>query len=266
MTQAAPAGDGRPGRRRRRPGRVLGGVAFALAPWLSLGFGTPIAFIVAAVLFSGLGKVHAAVLWLSAAVYTAALIIGVSASDAASGTSGDHVFIACLLITVVVGGLQALAFTIVAGVKGYRPVRGRAKRDATAEAEPAVRAPAVPAPARPRPFAAAGVPTPIGPNQHTEQQPADTGTHPTAALERRGGTPLPSRPLPPLVIASLVCFALSAAVFVGPVLIAQRAEASHPGSGEGYGFIAVLSIFPCGTGVLLLVVAAAVQLSSKAHR
>jgi hypothetical protein len=63
-----------------------------------------------------------------------------------------------------------------------------------------------------------------------------------------------------------VCFALSAAFFVGPLLIAQRAEASHPGSGEGYGFIAVLSIFPCGAGVVLLVVAAVAQLSSRASR
>src|SRR2546421_5383896 len=109
MTQAAPAGNGRPSRR-RRVGRVLGGVAFALTPWLSLGFGTPIAFILAAALFSYLGKVHAVALWLSAAVYTVALIVGIAESDAGSGTTGDHVFTACLLITTVVGGLQALVF------------------------------------------------------------------------------------------------------------------------------------------------------------
>ena len=56
-------------------------------------------------------------------------------------------------------------------------------------------------------------------------------------------------------IASLVCFVLSLAFFIVPVLIAQRAEASDPGSGEGYGFIAVLSIFPCFAAVVLLVVA-----------
>src|SRR5437773_10125064 len=104
MTQAAPVGNGRPSRR-RRVGRVLGGVAFALTPWLSLGFGTPVAFIVAAVLFSHLGRVHAVVLWLSAAVYTAALIVGLAESDSAPGTTGNQVLTACLLITIVFGGL-----------------------------------------------------------------------------------------------------------------------------------------------------------------
>src|SRR5439155_20712533 len=107
MTQAAPIGNDRPSRR-WRAGRVLGGVAFALTPWLTLGFGTPIAFTLAAVLFSYLGKVHAVVLWLSAAVYTTAFIVEFAASGAASGATGDYVFSACLLITIVVGGLQAL--------------------------------------------------------------------------------------------------------------------------------------------------------------
>jgi hypothetical protein len=248
MTQAVPTGNGRPSRR-WRAGRVLGGVAFALTPWLTLGFGTPIAFILAAVLFSYLGKVHAAVLWLSAAVYTAAFIVELAESGAASGTTGDHVFSTCLLITMVVGGLQALAFAVVAGANGYRPVRGRAARDAATEADPAVRTPA-----RPQPVAAAGFPPPVRPDRRTAQQPVDVGTQPTATFERRGHAPL---------IASLVCFALSAALFVVPVLVAQRAEASDPGSGEGYGFIAVLSIFPCIAAVVLLVVAA-VQLSRKA--
>jgi hypothetical protein len=234
MTQAAPAGNGRPSRR-RRIGRVLGGVAFALTPWLSLGFGTPVAFILAAALYSHLGKVHAVVLWLSAAIYTAALIVGIAESDSAPGTTGDHVVTACLLITMVVGGLQALAFAIVAGVNGYRPALGRATQAATTEAEPATR-PHIP----PQPVVAAGSPPPVGPNRGPNR-----GRN-RRALRRWGLAG---------VIASLICFVLSLALFIVPVLMAQRAEASDPGSGEGYGFIAVLSIFPCFAAVALLVVA-----------
>ena len=57
------------------------------------------------------------------------------------------------------------------------------------------------------------------------------------------------------MIASLICFVLSLALFVVPALLAQRAEAAHSGSGEEYGYIAVLSIFPCGAAVALLVTA-----------
>jgi len=251
MTRADPAGNGRAGRRGARAGRVLSGIAFALTPWLSLGFGTPIAFILAAVLFSYLGKVHTVVLWLSAAVYTAALIVEMAESGAPSGTSGEHIFSACLLITMVVGGLQALAFTVVAGVNGYRPVSGSATRDATTATDPAVRTPV-----RPHRVVVADFPPPVGPNRRTAEQPDDIGTQPTAALERRGYAPL---------IASLACFALSLALFVVPALVAQRAEASNPGSGEGYGFIAVTSIFPCVAAVVLLV-AAIVQLSRRAPK
>jgi hypothetical protein len=92
------------------------------------------------VLFSHLGKTHAVVLWLSAAVYTAALIVAISQSDAAAGTTGDHVLSVCLLLTIVAGGLQAIAFTAVAAVRGYRPGSGRATRAARpADADPAPR-------------------------------------------------------------------------------------------------------------------------------
>jgi hypothetical protein len=121
VTRSNPARNGLPDLWRRRLGRVVGAVAFTLTPWLSLGYGTPIAFMLVAGMFSHLGKVQATVLWLSAAVYTAAVIVEVAAVDAAPGTTGEYVFYICLVITIVGGGLQAFAFTIVAAVNGYRP-------------------------------------------------------------------------------------------------------------------------------------------------
>jgi hypothetical protein len=93
----------------RRAGRIAGRVAFALTPWLTFGFGTAIAFALAAVLARRRGTVTTIVLWASAAFYAAALTVEVVELDAAEGTSGENVFIACALITVVGGGMQALA-------------------------------------------------------------------------------------------------------------------------------------------------------------
>jgi Protein of unknown function (DUF3592) len=122
MTGTATGGV-RVDQRWRRGGRILGGVIFALAPWVSLGFATPITFLIAAILFGYLGRSHAIVLWVSAALYTVALIAEIAESSAASGTTGDYIFDACLLATTVIGGLQALAFALLAAVKGYRPTR-----------------------------------------------------------------------------------------------------------------------------------------------
>lgn len=112
-------------RPQRRAGLIVGGVAFALTPWLTLGFGTAVAFIVVAVLYGHLGRVHAAVLWLSAALYTAMFAVEVAESGSASGTPGDYAFIAAMVVLMVAGGFEALALTVVAAAKGYRPGRRR---------------------------------------------------------------------------------------------------------------------------------------------
>lgn len=116
-------------------------VVFALTPWVSLGFATPFAFTVAAVLFSRVSKIHAVTLWSSVAIYTAAVTTELAEVNTTSDPTGNGVFIACLVITTVVGGLQALAFAIVATVKGYRPIRGRATTDAPTNADPGRRHP-----------------------------------------------------------------------------------------------------------------------------
>ncbi|HET9519160.1 MAG TPA: DUF3592 domain-containing protein, partial [Actinoplanes sp.] len=99
-------------RRWGRAGRVAGWAAFVLTPWLSLGFGTPFAYALVAALFSRYGRARAVVLWLSVAGYAAALMLELAVVDAAPGTTGEDVFIACLVVTVVGGGLQALVLTI----------------------------------------------------------------------------------------------------------------------------------------------------------
>lgn len=116
-------------------------VMFALAPWVSLGFATPFAFTVAAVLFSRVSKIHAITLWSSVAIYTATVTTELAEANTASDPTGNPVFIACLAITTVVGGLQALAFTIVATAKGYRPIRGRATTNVPTKADPGRRHP-----------------------------------------------------------------------------------------------------------------------------
>jgi hypothetical protein len=130
-----------------RPGvlRTLGLIAFALAPFLTLGFATPVAFILAAALFSYLGRWQAAVLWTSAVVYSAALMgafATVATVDVAAGTAGETVLNVCIILTVFVGGLQAFVFALVAGIKGYRA--GGTRPRPPAQAEPAAVRPAPP--------------------------------------------------------------------------------------------------------------------------
>lgn len=114
-------------------------VVFALTPWVSLGFATPAAFTVAAVLFSRVGKIYAVILWSSAAIYTAALTTEFAEATTTSNPADDHVFTACMIITIVVGGLQALSFALVATMKGYRPIRGTTTTGAPAKPDPVKR-------------------------------------------------------------------------------------------------------------------------------
>jgi hypothetical protein len=99
---------------------LAGAILFALTPWLTLGYATPLVFLIAAVLYSHLGKIQAAVLWLSAVGYGAAVSVAFAELDAAPGSTGEHSFYACILISMIGGGLQAAGFAIVAAVRGYR--------------------------------------------------------------------------------------------------------------------------------------------------
>ena len=132
----APAGAGRPD---RRPGWVTAGVVFALTPWVTIGFGTPFAFLIAAVIFSRSRRAHARVLWISAAIYAAALIT--AGATVGSGAHPGAVFDASELITIVGGGLQALFTLRVAAIHPPRPAQDRRSgRDRPRPARPGAEA------------------------------------------------------------------------------------------------------------------------------
>jgi hypothetical protein len=87
---------------------VLAAVVFALVPWVTLGFGTPIAFIVAAIVFSCRRRAHAVALWISAGVYLAVIA---GAAVAANIPGAPEVAGSQILVAMLGGGVQAL-FTI----------------------------------------------------------------------------------------------------------------------------------------------------------
>src|ERR1022692_177557 len=80
-------GRSRPGG--RRAGGVACGIAFVLIPWVTLGWGSAAAFVLAAAWISRLRKPAARALWISAAVYTAVLVAGVSLRGLAHGAVLD---------------------------------------------------------------------------------------------------------------------------------------------------------------------------------
>ena len=115
---ARPAARSTTTHRARTAGRLTGVIAFLLLPWWSLGFATFLAFVLAALLFRSRGRAFAVVLWSSAVLYAIAATVVVATSGAVPGSTDEHVFDACLIITMPVGGLQALVTTIVAAARG----------------------------------------------------------------------------------------------------------------------------------------------------
>jgi hypothetical protein len=118
---------------RRRAGWIATGVVFALTPWVTLGLGTPVAFIAAAVVFSSWRRAHATALWISAAVYIAVFVAFVASASATAGNPSG-IFLAYVLILFVGGGVQALFTVWVAGTGQTGPARDllRRRRAATA--------------------------------------------------------------------------------------------------------------------------------------
>ncbi|HET9653846.1 MAG TPA: hypothetical protein VFP72_00695 [Kineosporiaceae bacterium] len=97
----------------------MGLVVFALTPLLSLGFGSWLAFVVAAIRYSHLGRRVALLLWGSALVQLAAVVGMAANADSSRGTSADRVFGVCLFVAVVGGSAETVALAIVAAVGGY---------------------------------------------------------------------------------------------------------------------------------------------------
>ena len=128
---ATPTGSGRARRRGRGACWVAAGIVFAVTPWATLGLGTPVAFMAAAVVFRHLRRAHAGALWISAGVYTAALTAeAVAYSSAPNGV----ITTSCVIITLVGGGLQALFTLRVAATGEGGPVRLAIRRRRAARA------------------------------------------------------------------------------------------------------------------------------------
>jgi WD40 repeat protein len=102
---------------------ILGGIAFALTPWLTLGFATPIVFLAAALAFGYLGRATALLLWGATVGYLVALVVEIVTVDAASGSSGAVAWTACVIITTPVAGIHAVAFSVWVAAHRYRPER-----------------------------------------------------------------------------------------------------------------------------------------------
>ena len=91
--------------RSRRP--LITAIAFALAPIVTLGFGSAPAFVLAALFVRG-GRRAAMVLDVSAVAYLAALVVCLTTFDMESG-SMSPVGIAALAVMFIAGGVEAIA-------------------------------------------------------------------------------------------------------------------------------------------------------------
>lgn len=111
--------------------RIIGLVAFALVPWLTCGFGSPVAFGVVAVLYSRVSRQFAALLWTSTALYVASDVVAMATTDSAPGTAADHLFGAALAVSLLVAGTEAAELALLIGIRGYHrqlPSRRRTHR------------------------------------------------------------------------------------------------------------------------------------------
>lgn len=110
--------------------RIIGLAAFALAPWLTCGIGSPVAFGVMAVLYGPVNRRLAALLWSSTVFYIASLITAMATVDSPPGTAGDAVLGVAVAVSVMVAGTEALALALLIGMRGYsRPASARQGTD-----------------------------------------------------------------------------------------------------------------------------------------
>jgi hypothetical protein len=84
---------------------------FALVPWITLGFGSALAFAFAVVFLRGLSRLATAALWASAALYAAALGLFFATFDDAPNDSLTSTATTALLVMFVVAGIEAVALS-----------------------------------------------------------------------------------------------------------------------------------------------------------
>jgi Type II secretion system (T2SS), protein K len=93
----------------RRP--IAAAIVFALVPWITIGFGSALAFAFAAVFLRGLSRLATAGLWASAALYAAALGLFFATVDDAPGDSLTSTATAAFVVMLVVAGIEAVALS-----------------------------------------------------------------------------------------------------------------------------------------------------------
>jgi DNA uptake protein ComE-like DNA-binding protein len=93
----------------RRP--ITAAIVFALVPWITLGFGSALAFAFAAVFLRGLSRLASACLWVSAALYAAALGLFFATVDDAPDDSLTSTASTALIVMFVVAGIEAIALS-----------------------------------------------------------------------------------------------------------------------------------------------------------
>ncbi len=93
----------------RRP--IAAAIVFALVPWITLGFGSALAFALAAVFLRGLSRLASAGLWASAALYAAALGLFFATVDDAPDDSLTSTASTALIVMFVVAGMEAVVLS-----------------------------------------------------------------------------------------------------------------------------------------------------------
>ncbi|MDQ1289985.1 MAG: hypothetical protein QG622_3551 [Actinomycetota bacterium] len=107
-----------------RVGRVISRVMFTLTPVLSLGLGSWLSFLVAAIRFSYLNRRVALLLWTSTFGYFATAMLMVVTVESADGTFEFWLFFGCMVVSIVGATFEALTLVAVAtrsGLHGHTP-------------------------------------------------------------------------------------------------------------------------------------------------
>jgi GH24 family phage-related lysozyme (muramidase) len=84
---------------------------FALLPWVTLGFGSPVVYLSAAVFLGSAGRRMAVTLWASAALYAAAVVVFTIGANKTPGSDLDGLSTAALVVMMVGAGLEAIALS-----------------------------------------------------------------------------------------------------------------------------------------------------------
>jgi hypothetical protein len=108
---------------------VTAAVVFMLVPWITVGFGTPLLFVTAALRRRHAGLASAGGLWASAAVYTAAVVALFHPYPA---NAMPPLLRACVVVLTIGAGTHAAVFAVLAALNTDHQDAGRCDRPVSA--------------------------------------------------------------------------------------------------------------------------------------